>query len=92
MGTINVSFKQVSNSYDAHLKKDGEHFHIKKEDKGGTYYDTYKGEYVVTPLAFEETILETTDKVMKDDVTVLEIPYFETSNLKGTTVYIANQI
>ena len=46
-------------------------------------YDIYDGEYVVTPKAWEEVILETQGYLMRDDVTVLEIPYFETSNLSG---------
>lgn len=57
---------------------------------GGQTYPYYEGEYVITPLAFQETILETDEKVMKDDVTVLEIPYDETSNQYGTTVIIAS--
>ena len=49
--------------------------------------DLYEGAYVVTPLSTEQT-LETTGKTMQEDVTVLPIPYFETSNETGTTVYI----
>ncbi len=52
----------------------------------------YTGEYVVTPLAHEQTVLETTGKRMADDVTVREVPYYEVSNLTGKTVYIANTI
>lgn len=52
----------------------------------------YEGEYIVTPKAFEETILETRNKLMADDVTVLEIPYWETSNPDGKTVYIAGEV
>lgn len=50
----------------------------------------YTGAYNVTPKAFEETILETNNLMMIDDVTVYEIPYDETSNLYGTTVVIAS--
>lgn len=45
--------------------------------------DIYDGEYVVTPKAWEEVVLETQGYLMRDDVTVLEIPYYETSNLSG---------
>lgn len=48
----------------------------------------YEGDYIVTPRAHEEVILETSDKLLTDDVTVLEIPYYETSNVSGYTVYI----
>lgn len=55
-------------------------------DSGGA--EIYDGEYVVTPKTYEQT-LETEDKLMLDDVTVLSIPYYKTSNIQdGYTVYI----
>ena len=45
--------------------------------------ETYDGAYEVTPKAFDETVLETERKLMRHDVTVREIPYYETSNLSG---------
>ena len=57
----------------------------------GETYDVYRGEYEVTPKAHSETILETREKLMADDVTVLKIPYYETSNESGLTVYIAGE-
>lgn len=54
--------------------------------------DVYEGEYVVVPKAHESTILETRDKTMTDDVTVTKVPYYETSNLTGETVYIAAEV
>lgn len=52
----------------------------------------YAGEYVVIPKAHDSTVLETKDKVMDDNVTVQEVPYYETSNEQGTTVYIAREV
>lgn len=52
-------------------------------------YDEYQGAYEVTPLARTEQTLETANKLMTDDVTVHKVPYYETSNPYGTTVYIA---
>ena len=49
--------------------------------------DIYTGEYEVTPKSFEQELL-TKSKNMKNDVLVHKIPYYETSNLTGTTVYI----
>ena len=44
---------------------------------------------MVTPHTKNEKILDTSQKIMTDDVRVLKIPYFETSNLSdGSTVYI----
>ena len=49
--------------------------------------ETYSGEYEVTPKSFEQE-LATKSKNMKNDVLVHKIPYYETSNQTGTTVYI----
>ena len=56
---------------------------------GAGYSVPYEGEYVVTPLPWEQTVLGTTGKMMLDDVTVLEIPYYRTSNpYGGDTIFI----
>ena len=44
--------------------------------------EKYTGSYTVKPLVSEQT-LATKDKVMSDNVTVLEIPYSEVSNNDG---------
>lgn len=50
----------------------------------------YPGPYEVTPHSYEQT-LETAQQLMMDNVTVHEIPYWETSNLSdGLTAYIGN--
>ena len=46
-------------------------------------YDEYTGQYQVTPLPYVEQILRTRNKVLKYDVTIEEIPYYETSNDAG---------
>lgn len=51
--------------------------------------DIYMGEYEVIPKTIVQ-YLYTRDKTMKDNVTVYEIPYAETSNEYGTTVSIAS--
>ena len=53
--------------------------------------DTYSGEYIITPMPFASQTLETNNKIMQDDVTVLAIPYYETSNISGKTVYIGGE-
>ena len=50
----------------------------------------YQGNYTVTPKVTSQK-LQTKDKLMKDDVVVLEIPYYETSNISGKTVYIGGE-
>lgn len=50
----------------------------------------YPGPYEVTPHSYEQ-VLDTARQMMTDDVTVHEIPYWETSNLSdGLTAYIGN--
>ncbi len=53
----------------------------------------YNGTYEVTPLANEETTLKTAQTFMDSDVTVKQIPYFQTSNTSdGETVYIGTEV
>ena len=59
-------------------------------DGSGGMLPPYEGEYVITPKPFTEQVLETKNKSMSDDVTVLEIPYSEVTNPEGgKTVNIA---
>lgn len=53
---------------------------------------TYDGDYIIIPKAEEEQVMATNGLMMTDDVTIREVPYFETSNLTGTTVYIASEV
>ena len=54
--------------------------------------DQYTGDLTVTPKAWEEQVLETAFKTMPGNVVVLEVPYWETSNPNGRTVYIASEV
>jgi len=51
----------------------------------------YTGAYEVTPKVEEQT-LPTKERYMNDDVTVYGVPYFQTSNEYGDTVYIASEV
>ena len=53
------------------------------KDGSGGMLPPYEGEYVITPKPFLEQVLETKNKSMTDDVTVLEIPYSEVANPQG---------
>lgn len=54
--------------------------------------EIYDGQYEIDPKAYTATILNTSGKTLLDNVTVKKIPYFETSNLSGYTVYIASEV
>lgn len=51
----------------------------------------YDGAYEVTPKALIDQTLETAQKLMERDVTVFKVPYYQTSNEHGDTVYIASE-
>lgn len=52
----------------------------------------YEGVYDVTPQAKSAIILPTKDRLLSRDVNVKKIPYYETSNQTGVTVYIASEV
>ena len=52
----------------------------------------WDGTYVVIPKADEESVLQTRGKVMDGDVVVKKIPYYDTSNDFGNTIYIASEV
>ena len=54
--------------------------------------EPYEGEYEITPKISSQ-ILPTAKKLMKDDVTVKAIPYFDVSNpAGGQTIYIGSEL
>ena len=51
----------------------------------------YTGEVVVTPKAYEDQTLNTAGKYLTDDITIKKVPFVETHNDHGTTIYIAKE-
>lgn len=45
--------------------------------------EPYDGEYTVIPQPYDATVLPTRGKAMRDDVIIMEIPYYTTTNEKG---------
>ncbi len=54
----------------------------------GSAIPIYGGETEVTPKTYSNVVLETDGTRMFSDITVLKVPYYETSNVSGITVYI----
>lgn len=81
-------------SFDLKIGNDKENFEflydtLYEVDKD---YDAYLGEYEVVP-AIKQQQLDTKDKLMKKDVVISAIPFFETSNDEGgNTVYIGKEL
>ena len=54
--------------------------------------EPYEGPYDVTPKVTAQA-LQTAQKLMREDVSVRAIPYFDVSNSAGgNTIYIANEV
>lgn len=89
--TGNISpINKINGNIISNKKIDG---NITYGNGSGETVPIYEGNYEVTPLAFQRTVLNTEGKKMENNVVVKEIPYYETSNLSGgTTVYIAGQV
>lgn len=58
------------------------------ESGGGGEYPIYTGDTTVTPLVHQSVELQTRNKAVLSNIVVEEIPYYETSNPKGTTFII----
>ena len=55
----------------------------------GVEYPVYHGPTVIKPEAYDMQILETEYTTVKENIIVLPIPYYETTNPQGgTTIYI----
>lgn len=57
---------------------------------GGLATKKYTGSYAIIPSS-EHQILPTKRKMMIDDLEIKAIPYYETSNETGVTVYIGGE-
>lgn len=58
---------------------------------GGVEYPDYSGEYEITPQVESQT-LQTKNRILRENMQVKEIPYYETSNLYGETIYIGSEV
>lgn len=54
-------------------------------------YPDYDGSYDVLPGASEQT-LDTTNKTLRENVTVKPIPYYDVANQYGRTIYIGGDL
>ena len=89
MSTFQATFKSTGATFTAAFLVGSEAIktdfgEVIEVDRSVEYYD---GPYEVTPAAEDQKLL-TKNLHMRDDVTVEEIPYTETSNEYGITVYI----
>lgn len=66
---------------------------VETETQSGEEPEVYTGAYDITPQAYASQTLDTSGKVMNDDVVISEVPFFKTSNdAGGITSYIAKEV
>lgn len=97
MVKFDVRFKQTDHRFNVSVDPADRSFtadfgHIQTVTKIDGDIELYDGAYEVTPDAHNPVVLNTKDKMMADDVTVNKVPYFQTSNATGDTVYIASEV
>lgn len=57
----------------------------------GIDYPVYHGQTYISPEAYDMQILETENTVVKENIIVLPIPYYQTTNPQGgNTIYIGD--
>ena len=56
-----------------------------------TSLPNYEGSYDIVPKTEEQT-LETKNKILRDNMLIESIPYYETSNQYGETIYIGSEV
>lgn len=79
-----------SDTLNGSVKTSGEIYNAKASIS--TDHETYNGEYNVIPKIEEQT-LNTSDKLMLDDVKIKAIPFYEVSNpYNGETVIIGGNV
>ena len=84
---IHIPFK-IREEQTVSLKvRQQEHIKLTVTESGGGMYPIYQGETEVEPKTVQQ-ILDTRNTSVLSDITVLEIPYFEVSNIHGTTAII----
>lgn len=54
--------------------------------------EKYDGACTVVPKANQEQVLETKDKYVTSNIVVTKVPFYETSNDSGKTIYIASEV
>ena len=87
-----VSFKVITPSIPFSVEQSTVSFKV--NDAVLVYADSvpYEGSCEVIPKAYETQVLQTKGKAMKEDVLVLPVPYYETDNSNGTTIFIASEV
>ena len=79
---IRISLETHSQNIQMAVNRDSPEIRF-KIDKGSTPLDPYEGEYEFTPILYDERVLNTAQKAMRQDVILHPITIQEVSNPKG---------
>ena len=88
--TLDVIFTELNSNLEVDFESNNFGFdvdfgEVHVVNKGG--YKSYDGSYEITPR-LREQVLETSDKIMHDDLKIKEIPIARVSNPSGGTTVI----
>lgn len=89
--SINIKGKLETNSNIKGLINSANHLEGKIIAGGTAVYPDYEGTYDVIPKTESQT-LNTQNKILREDMLIESIPYFETSNQYGNTIYIGSEV
>lgn len=96
MVKFDCSFKEQENKFNLDLNKSCASFGIKfgivNEIEVEKDIELYDGATTIIPEAHEEQVLQTANKKVLENIIVKKVPYFQTSNQTGETVYIASEV
>lgn len=93
---FDVQFRQTDGKLRVNLRADDRRFDAAfeafQQATKPVETEPYTGAYTVTPKVSSQ-VLPTAQKRMTDDMTILSIPYYKTSNdQRGETVYIGTEV
>lgn len=91
---LKVSFTEAKDTFNATLKtSEIEEISVSMDSVvSNGAISAYTGTYEIIPKVEEEVVLNTRDKILKDNVTVHKVPFYEVHNDKGMTFIVGEEI
>lgn len=87
---VNMCFESSVDSFHLSLAEDSDFCMEFESSLIPMTENVYRGPYVISPRLTEQK-LDTGSKICSEDITVLEIPYFEVGNISGKTAIIGGK-
>lgn len=92
--TFETAFNSSALDFDTQFFEINSCFDTQMQDYiANTFISDYTGSYSITPKANQSQTLDTKNKVLINNITVFEVPYFDVSNNSGgITVTIGKDV